>query len=532
MRRGPLLIGGLVLLVRVLTFPRTPWDAEELRFPFLPMVVISVIASVVTAVALAHAFGSVAALLFSSSAAVLVHGGSARLEVVAWMFLALALVVERAPPAFEGSRRALLLGLCTGAAVACHPPLLISMLALLFASRQLSSEATERRAAPLEIGDDTTPHSPFGHLLPSRGEKGAHGECVSRPFSNPRGEKVPQGRMNGKSLEDAGAQRTPVEGARSRMTDLYAIVPFAILAIPFVSVPEVLPAVHDLHPVRFLLHPWGSKFVALPVAACAAFGIWRKRPELDALFWFTLVHLVAGIALVDPADGARWAVPSLILVAVLASRAGWIAAAAIAALSLVYTYPILRDRVLRPSPPVEASRVLPEGAIILRDREMAPFVGGLPLDAGMRAHLDDTLPLLYVASANLKGARVFSRSGADAYGKLTRNAYRNVSILPVAHRFAPLRGVYGLEQNEAGESWRWLEADAEIALPRSATAMRIELRSPLGHNDVWINGRKAAPGINELPVTGPVRVHATKTFALRPPDTRRVAVQLVKLEYR
>ena len=85
-------IGALVLLARVLTFPRTPWDADELRFDFRFMVAISIAASVVTAVAFAKAYcDDMAALLFSFSAAALVHGAAGRLDAASWMFVTLAL---------------------------------------------------------------------------------------------------------------------------------------------------------------------------------------------------------------------------------------------------------------------------------------------------------------------------------------------------------------------------------------------------------------------------------------------------------
>src|SRR5215210_6670556 len=130
MARQALLIGVLVLLARAATLPRTPWDASELRFPFAAMVAVSVLASVATAIVLAMR-DPLASLLFSFSAAVLVHAPSARLDALAWLFLALALLSLRKP---------VLLGAFTAAALACG---ITSAFALFFAALMLI--LTERR---------------------------------------------------------------------------------------------------------------------------------------------------------------------------------------------------------------------------------------------------------------------------------------------------------------------------------------------------------------------------------------------------
>jgi hypothetical protein len=466
MGRGPLLIGGLVLAMRLATFPRTPWDPEELRFPFTAMLILAIAASVVTAVALAKAYGSATSLLFSFSAAVLVHGGSARPEVVAWMFVALALLVlvkgadvtprsgELKPAALRGPW---VLGACAGAAVACHPPLLFAVLALLVSANRRQ-----------------------------------------------------------------------------------AFVPFALIAAPFLQVPENLPGIGDLNVVRFVLHPWGSKWVALPLLACVAVGIFRSagdwRKEHEPLLWFAVVHLATGLAFVHPADGVRWAVPSLVLTAVVASRAGWLGVVLVSALSLVYAFPVLRDRVQLVSPPIQAARAIPKGVLVLHDRDMAPFVGGVPLDDGLRRHLQAEEPLLFVTNGLLQGARVFSRPDADAYGKLTRNAYRHVSLLPIASRYARMHGVYGLERDEAGESWRWLERDAAVALPRGRRAVRVVLRADLD-NVVVLNGmrvplRRGEVVTVDVPPAEVLEFRTAREHRLPPPDTRIVAVRLLRIEHR
>lgn len=461
----PYLIGLGVLLARVATLPRTPWDAAELRFPFAAMVTISILASVATAIALAHK-DPIATFLFSFSAAVLVHAPAARLDALGWMFVALALVSLRKP---------VLLGSFAAAAMACG---IVSAAALFVAALMLI--VTERRDRAI------------------------------------------------------------------------ATIAFVIVLLPFVTIPESVPTPAALNIARFALHPWGSKFVALPVLVAAAAGIRplmkRWNAELEVLLWFAVVHVAFGIAFVDPADGVRYAVPSLMFVALVAAeglrtlRVGWAGAALIAALSLWYAFPILRDRVTRPSPPIEAARAIPRGAVVLHDRETSAFAKGLPLDEGLQRHVDDDVPLLHFAygKSNEPGARMFSREENDAYGKLTRNAYRHVSLIPIAHRFVPVHGAFGIERTEAGESWRWLEREAAVRVPRGKAMARVTLRlpadAPFASNDVQINAthvtvRKGETVVAQVPLEQPLLLfRASRAYRLQAPDTRRVSIQIVRIE--
>lgn len=478
----PYLIGAVVLLARVATLPRTPWDAAELRFPFWPMVALSVIASVATAIAIAHwgeGFRSpdddrpgsstphLAAAIFSFSAAVLVHAPSARLDALAWMFLALAVLTLRKP---------VLLGAFAAAALACG---VVSALALFFAALMLV-----------------------------------------------------------------------VTGRRDRVI---ASIAFLVVLLPFVSIPENLASPASFSIARFTLHPWGSKVVALPVMAAVVAGIRplmrRWSADIEVLLWFATIHVAVGIAFVDPADGVRYATPALLFTAFVAAeglralRVTWAGAAAIAALSVWYAYPILRDRVIRPSPPVEAARAIPDGVVVLADHETAPFAkrSNVSLDEGLRRYVDDDVPLLHFAygKTNEPGARVFSREDHDAYGKLTRNAYRSVSLVPIAHLFAPLHGVFGIERDEAGESWRWLEREAEIRVPRGRAMARLTLRlpadAPFDANEIRINATEAIVRRGQsvevfVPLEQPLLLlRASRAYELEAPDTRHVAVQLVRI---
>ena len=66
---------------------------------------------------------------------------------------------------------------------------------------------------------------------------------------------------------------------------------------------------------RFVAHPWGPKWIALPLAFVALFGIYvlarkPKRP-LIAIALFTILQFIFAIYVMDPADGARYTRPFL-----------------------------------------------------------------------------------------------------------------------------------------------------------------------------------------------------------------------------
>lgn len=438
MQRQALLIGVLVLAARLLTFPRTPWDADELRFSFALMVAISIAASMITAVAITIAFEDpFAALLFSFSAAVMVHAPSARLDSVAWMFIALALLCVHRPA---------LLGIFTAAAIAAQPWMFFGAIALFIAA-----------------------------LVRTDGK----------------------GRVN-------------------------ATVAFALTLMPFLHAPENLPSPGSLNVVRFVLHPWGAKWVALPVLLCAAIGVrplLRKwNPRVEVLMWFAFAHLAFGIALVDPSDGVRYAVPAMMFVALLAAQTRFLSIA-LCALSVYYAFPVLRERVLQPSPPIAAARAIPPHVVVLHERaETMPFAKGVLLDDGLRRYFDHPEVKLIVFADQPASPR------SDAAGKLTRNAFAKIALIPVENRYAPIRGVYGVERNEKGESWRWLEREAELR------ASMLTLRSPIADNEIVVNGvpHKMRRGETiTIPVNGYAFITAKQTFALQPPDTRQVAVQLL-----
>jgi hypothetical protein len=446
MRATPWIIGGVVLAARLLTLPRTPWDADELRLPFALAAGLSIAASVATAILLAWR-DPVAAVLFSFAAAVMVHAPAARLDALAWMFLAASWLCvasraygDRPPPSLSSVVKAPMFGALLAAAIACQVSMTISAAAMLVAA--LAVVFRERRERTL------------------------------------------------------------------------AVLAFVVVLAPFVTVPDALTLPAEFSIARFTLHPWGSKFVALPLLIAVAAGIRpllrRWTADLDVLLWFTLVHVAVGIALVDPREGVRYIVPALFLIAIAAAeglktlRVRWIGASVIVALSIAYALPLLRERVLGPSPLAQAIAAQRPGMEIVDGRASEP------------------------------GAIVFSRAEGDAWGKLTRNAYRHASLVPVSDVARYGHGVYGIERNEAGESWRWLSRHAELHLRSPAKiTFRLPQQAKIEANDFTVNGT-AVRVLRGQSVTvaaqGPVSIDASRTFPLEAPDTRRVAVQLLRVE--
>ncbi|HVE71185.1 MAG TPA: hypothetical protein VNI54_07440 [Thermoanaerobaculia bacterium] len=255
--------------------------------------------------------------------------------------------------------------------------------------------------------------------------------------------------------------------------------------LPYVGIAEELGLPHELNVARFTLHPWGSKIVFLPVLVAIAFGVPRvmKRRELEPLAWFTFAWLAIGIGVIDPRDGVRFAIPSLIFVSIVAAeglkalRVPWIGACAIAALSIFYTWPLLRERVAGPSPLAQARRA----------QEPA----------------------------------VFSRSDADAWGKLT-SVPQHVARVKKPE-FTPGVGVYGPEQG-----WRWVKKYAELSDTRRLT-LHLPPDAKLELNDLRVNGTplRVRRGESVIVNAGPrVVIEAASAFPLDPPDTRTVAVQI------
>jgi hypothetical protein len=183
----------------------------------------------------------------------------------------------------------------------------------------------------------------------------------------------------------------------------------------------------------------------------------------------------------------------------------------------------------------------------------------MALDRGLAAFYDrPDVPLVAFGDggAFASDAKTFAWPESDAYGKLTRDHYRVISLDPVdpRRRFLPLRGVYATERTDVLQ-WRWLQPSATIRLPR-AHGSTLVLTFGLAHdvpyetNDVRVsvNGMagpsvtvaRTAPatltvGLPSVPVVD-VTITAARSFApasvLHNQDPRVLAVQLLGAETR
>lgn len=340
----------------------------------------------------------------------------------------------------------------------------------------------------------------------------------------------------------------------------------------------------------FLAHPWGPDGLALVVLALALAGtVFLARERRAAALPLAVLcgaQLLICLWVMDPADGVRYAMPSLLGVA-LAAAVGSEAAARllrrpaaarlapvlapvmVAAIGLVYAGPFLWVRATTLSPAARAAlwaerhlAGLQTGLLV--EPEMEPFaayllrdLGPVKIDEGLSLHAQHPYAPLYLLAegeSSRPGAANFRWPDSPAYRRLTRDHYRtaSVSVIPTGQRFQPVRGVYAWEPSLRGPGWRWLEPDAavRVVFPRArAVVVRLALppKVPLPSNTVTvsINGEPAgtveiAPGMErtlELPVRGRTLEIAFRSVRWFVPaeagmnaDTRRLAVQLLAVE--
>ena len=157
--------------------------------------------------------------------------------------------------------------------------------------------------------------------------------------------------------------------------------------------------------LRFISHPWGPKWLAAPLLALAALGLVdaarrRVRAVLPVVV-MSAVYLGFALAMMDPADGVRYALPALPGIALLAafgieflrrlSRevvADWALVALYAFGAYLYTGPLLRQRASEPSPPYAAIQYLRSVAPRSRCRSVHTAAGrcGGQSAAALRRH--------------------------------------------------------------------------------------------------------------------------------------------------
>lgn len=337
--------------------------------------------------------------------------------------------------------------------------------------------------------------------------------------------------------------------------------------------------------VRFLLHPWGAKFITLPLIVLVLLGAiaaWRKRSfALLPLAVFTLAQILFELARMDPADAARYALPSMIFFALLAAFGLGLlrdvthlrvvpplVTLVLVVLSVGYVRTILQDRTSLPSPPAAAAAWgtahLPPNTVVLFDASMRPAAEfllsqfrSMPIEEGLRAFYDrPSVPLVVYADggSEMADARVFAWHASDAYGKLTRNHYLRVTLDPIdaSERYLPLSGVYALERTVTGEEWRWLARTASLRLPQRHSAnveLRFRLSADAPYDDgtaIDVNGREAARVVVRkgavtsaiVPVGGGTLLTIRSDHSFQPAavlhnrDPRELAVQLVSVRQR
>jgi hypothetical protein len=576
-----------VLVSRILTAPRTPWENDEFLFaeavrkfdpsryhphppgfplfvilgkafnavvhdPWRALVVFGIVAAPIGFVAMARAFrhwigdpdlAVCGALLYYFSASMLVHGTLALSDGPAMMFLGLALLAVSSTHEGDHERNAIAIGVWTSAAIGTRPQLLIPIAPMLIVALLQMRTLRQRVACVVAFG------------------------LLSAMWFLP--------------LVDAAGG---FEALR-----LYEVKQAQYVAVHDASMSRGAQSMAQIA-VRFVFHPWGSKYVTLPLFACVILGmaafvrlLWRDkaRSTILPLLLLAFVQLVFELGWMDPADGARYSLALMPLIALLAAlglgvvrrstgfaAAPWVITAILAAATLVYAWPLIGTRTTLPSPPAAAAAYanahFPANCVIGYDIALKPHAEYLlsrfrllPIEkaiAEVYDRPDVPLVLLTNGRSHETDSHVFAWPESDAYWKLTRDLYREVALdsTPARERYLPVRGAYALEHTAEGEAWRWLSADATIRLPHdhgtsAELAFNLTPDAPYETDvvQISINGRDAAvvnvgkqPLVTKLALPAEpqidVRLRSSRSFApgaiLHNQDPRTLAVQLTHVE--
>jgi len=579
-------LGALcALLVQLATIPRTPWENDEFLFaeavkkfeptiaayhphppgfplfvllgqafhelihdPWRALVVLNLIATPIGFVAMSRAFrrwtgdadlAVCGALLYYFSASYILHGSLAFSDPIAIAFVALMFYSIAADGEKEHDRAAIGIGLWSSAAIGCRPQFVIAIAPALLVALLRMRDNRKRLAMLL-----TFTVVSLMWFLPLIDAAGGPRELLTYETQQARYFVAHDAAMS------RGAKTTSEIG------------------------------------IRFLLHGWGSKYLTLPLIVLVALGVvpaWRRRRELLPIVAFTVAWLSFELGWMDPTDAARYSLASMIFTALLAAfglgairasthvrPAPWISAAIFALGSFAYVRPIVTPMSRGPSPPAAAAAYanqhLAANTIVLWDASLRPAAEYLmprfrseAIERGLRDYYaQPAIPLVLFVDGGSRqsGSHVFAWPESDAYGKLTRNHYRVVSLDPVdpEERYLPLSGVYALERTVEGDEWRWLAPDATIRMPRQHTAdvelrFRLSSDSPYEVNRVRIvvndrevaavDARKGEPATAIVPLPpneANIRLLSAQSFlpadVLHNRDPRTLSVQLVYLRQR
>jgi len=542
---APIALAGLVVAIsRLFILPRGFWEGEEIRFaaalltfdpyhqqpeapgypllvglgrflnffvrePFVVLTALSFIASVVGAVLLGRSAaivlgnawsGGAAALFLYLSPAMLVFSPLPNAES-----LSVALVV--AAFYFLVKRQPIWFAAAAGAAIGCRPQLALAMgvfFVVGWMSMPRRREAMAVFAAILFVS--------FAALV----------------------EAVRLGRFREYIAMNVEAARVAHEGATLR---------------------ELV--------MRFVAHPWGSKYLALPLLIAAGFGLVVESGRLARSRWaggtpallalFASLHIAFVCLTGSITDGVQPVIPALPVIAVFAAAAftrlplaALIASLIYGGASFAYAWPLLRVRATESSPPMQAARyAATRRAVVLPDPALQPHA----MIAGARVtnmgNFDDfvdqpetPLMLLVDGASHTPGAQVFAWPDSDIYGKITTERFRVVSAVPVPpeRRYRARLGVYPFESAPDRGEWRWLAQDAviELAPGDGYVTLRFALPTdaPIDANEVRVGDRAVTVtrgGSAELIVPHSPRliIHSARSFVGT--DRRSLALQLVSV---
>lgn len=589
-RISPAALAGFVLVTvaRALTLPRSLWEMDEVLFaraverfdplshrphppgypllvglgklfalvfkdPFVSLVALSFVSSLVSYAALVAAFRRIAGdedgnrervavvgtLLFHLSAGMLVQAPLPMSDPPSLMFLSLALWGAVLLSQQGSATAALVLGAAASAAIGCRPQNAVAVLPMLAVA--LWQAPGWRR----------------------RGEALAAFTLVSLPWFLPL--VLATGGPGG--FLDYQLRQAQYVATHDATASRAGRDPIALAA-------------------RFIANPWGPRWLSLPLLLVAGFGgarlIRLRRKEALPLAVLSGTHLAFCLAAMDPGDAVRYALPGVLGVAFAAAvgceevarrarrpAVAWLTAALVLTASAVYAIPVLKPRSTSPSPPVRAAewtqRNVRPMAMILVSEELAPHASYLlgrrylsPVELGLRrAERRPRIPVYLLAEGESawKGAATFRWPDSDAYHKLTRNHYRVVSLSPLPSEcfHHNVRGIYGWEPSLLQAKWRWMDDDAALQIiPRGARALAVTLRldpvAPIPDNSVTVSVN-GAPAVTvdiprgetrriEVPLSGdaPVEIAFKSARSFVPAetgpwtDTRRLAIQLVAVK--
>lgn len=497
-----LVAAGLVIvtLTGILTSPKTHWEVDEIflhlgvvqfnplaghppapgyplliglgkalntsfQNPFLSLVLLAFLGTLVGFVALALAFGEITespgtgtlgALLFYVSPAMLVHSMMPRSDSPALAFFALALAVALPRGRLPEWARLGLVGVFCSAAIGCRPQYALAAVTLLVLVLAVGRGWLARLAGLIAF---------VGTSL-----------CWLVPLSTAVG--GPRALIRWESnwaLSSVGGSRLEIG---------------ALLG-------------------RFVVNPWGARDFAVLLLLVSIFGLVvaiRRKLRIWVLLVPAVVHIAVTMAVSDPTDAVRCALPFQLAVALFLAVAlvdfariarfrplAAILASVIMIVSIRDAGHVTIPRLRLASPPDRAGewvRSNQPGSVVLYDPAltayaelMLPKMRTYPLDAGLAKvwNRPDLDVWIYAdGHSDVPGSQQFSWKESPEYKTLTRNDYRVVSVVPwkPARRYLPVKGVHAWHRDPDRISWRWLDADAVFRVPAEPGTLELVVEEP------------------------------------------------------